>query len=115
MGSPGESMKAFISRCSTYITRADEIDNISEIPWAVPFLVGKIYGNLNPWDRKILKSGAGKSEDINELSEKADELLAISEEVVGSLHQVCQQGIYQNQPRHAGEYPRSKGQGGWNN
>ena len=110
--SPGESMKAFISRCTTYITRADEIDNISESPWAIPFLVEKIYGNLNPWDRKILKSGAGKSEDINELSEKADELLAISEEVVGSVHQVGQQGKYQKHPRHVGEYPNPRG---WNN
>ena len=114
--SPGESMSAFISRCSTHITRADEIDSISDSPWAIPFLVEKIYANLNPWDRKILKSGAGKSEDIHELSEKADELLGISEEVVGSLHQEGPLSAYQEQPWRGRGYasPRgNRGRAGW--
>ena len=113
--SPGESMRAFISRCSTYITRADEIDNITDSPWAVPFLVEKIYGNLNPWDRKILKSGAGKSDDIHELTEKADELLAMSEDVVGSLHQEGHHGVYQGQVRQDWGPPRPRGKEGWRN
>ena len=84
---PGESMRSFISRCNQYIMRADEIDNIAESPWANSFVVEKIFANLAPWDRKILKSTVGKSEEVQMLCEKADELLALSEDVVGSLHQ----------------------------
>ena len=60
---PGESMRAFISRCNQYVMRADEIDDITKSTWATPFLVEKIYTNLSPLDKKILKNGAGDSED----------------------------------------------------
>ena len=95
---PGESMKNFVNRCSLYIVRADDIKNINESQWAIPFLVEKIYTNLNSWDRKILKSGAGKSEDIHELSERADKLLGMGEEVVGSTHTETYNRGWHNQP-----------------
>ena len=94
---PGESMRSFISRCNEYITRADEIDNVEESTWAGPFVVEKIYANLNIGDRKVLKGSMGKSEDVQALCEKADELLAISEDVVGSLD-TCPRRGWQSQP-----------------
>ena len=81
---PGESMRAFVGRCNEYIMRADELDTIEDSPWANPFIVEKIYANLSPLDGKILKNGAGKSQDVNLLTEKADELLARSEDTVGA-------------------------------
>ena len=84
---PGESMRAFISRCNVYITRADEIDNVADSAWANPFVVEKIYANLSHLDRKFLKNSMGKSEDVQKLCEKADELLSMSEDVVGSCSQ----------------------------
>ena len=89
---PGESMRSFISRCSMYIMRADEINDVAESPWANSLILEKIYANLSPWDRKILKKAAGMSEDVQLLCEKADELLALSEEVVGSLNQETMAG-----------------------
>ena len=82
---PGESMRAFVSRCNVYITRADDIDNVADSTWANPFIVEKIYANLSPLDRKLLKNSMGKSDDVQKLCEKADELLSMSEEVVASF------------------------------
>ena len=104
-------MRNFVSRCSLYIVRADDINNINESPWAIPFLVEKIYANLNSWDRKILKSGAGKSEDIQELSEKADELLGMSEDVVGSLNPTLDPPPTTNHPAPRADY--QTGGRGW--
>ena len=92
---PGESMRAFVSRCNQYVMRADEIDNVEDSPWAKPFIVEKIYANLNPWDRKILRGGVGKSVQL--LCEKADELLALNEDVVGSIHCEIAEGPWHSQ------------------
>ena len=81
----GESMHSFVSRCNQYIKRAEDIDSVDESPWANPFIVEKIFANLNNTDRKILKISAGKTEDVKILCSKADELLLMSEDVVGSL------------------------------
>ena len=78
-------MRAFVSRCNVYITRADDIDNVADSTWANPFVVEKIYANLSPLDRKLLKNSMGKSDDVQKLCEKADELLSMSEEVVASF------------------------------
>ena len=82
----GESMHSFVSRCNQYIKRADDIESVDESPWAGPFIVEKIYANLNAIDRKILKISAGMTEDVQILCSKADELLLMSEDVVGSLN-----------------------------
>ena len=71
----GESMRSFISRCSMYIMRADEINDVAESPWANSLILEKIYANLSPWDRKILKKAAGMSEDVQLLCEKADKYI----------------------------------------
>ena len=84
---PGESMRAFVGRCNQYVRRADEIDDASKSLWANSFIVEKIYANLTPLDRKILKNGAGDSEDVQLLATKADDLLAGSEDIVGSINQ----------------------------
>ena len=108
---PGESMRAFISRCNVYITRADEIDNVADSTWANPFVVEKIYANLSHLDRKFLKNSMGKSEDVQQLCEKADELLSMSEEVVGSCDQNESGKIWQmpppTTPAHPQQYPHT--------
>ena len=80
----GESMHSFVSRCNQYVKRADDIETVDESTWANPFIVEKIYANLNPIDRKILKIST-ETEDVQTLCSKADELLLVSEDVVGSL------------------------------
>ena len=81
---PGESMRAFVGRCNEYIMRADELEAIEDSPWAIPFIVEKIYANLSSFDRKILKSGAGDCKNVQYLAMKADELLAEGEDIVGA-------------------------------
>ena len=39
--STGESMRAFVSRCGVYVTRADEIENVEDSAWATPFIIEK--------------------------------------------------------------------------
>ena len=95
---PGESMRAFISRCSQYIVRSDEVDDIADSPWAAPFLIEKVYANLKHSDMKILRCTIGKTEDIQLLCTKADELISLSEEVVGALGQEGQARGCQSQP-----------------
>ena len=64
----------------------------------------KVYANLNHNDKKILRCTIGKSEDIQLLCTKADELISLSEEVVGALGQERQERSWQSQP------PRKYGQ-----
>ena len=65
--------------------------------------MAKIYGNLNSWDRKILKNSVGKSEDTSTLARKADELLG--DEFIGALQQKENKG-YLDQPviNHSGYF-----------
>ena len=84
---PGESMRSFLSRISQYVCRSDEIDDVSESPWANPFIIEKIYANLNPYDRKILKCTSGDEEDVQLLCTKADELIMVNEDIVGAIGQ----------------------------
>ena len=113
---PGETMKAFISRCNQYVARADEIDNGEDSLWAKPFIIEKIYTNLNASDRKLLKAIMGKSEDVQLLNAKADELISLSEDVVGSLSQYPQTRGWQSQPPRY-QFPnngnRRGNYGGW--
>ena len=95
---PGESMRSFVSRLGQYVSRADEIDDIAESQWANPFIIEKIYTNLGPHDRKILKCTSGKEEDIQLLCTKADELIMISEDIVGAIGQEPQNRGWQSQP-----------------
>ena len=100
----GESMHSFVSRCNQYIKRAEDIDSVDESPWANPFIVEKIFANLNNTDRKILKISAGKTEDVKILCSKADELLLMSEDVVGSLDWERTNKRWQGQrPKYGGE------------
>ena len=94
---PGESMRSFVSRLGQYVSRADEIDDIAESQWANPFIIEKIYTNLGPHDRKILKCTSGKEEDIQLLCSKADELILMNEGMVGAIGLEPQNRRWQSQ------------------
>ena len=95
-------MRAFVSRCSEYIRRADEIEDISDSPWAIPFMMEKIYANVNPIDRKILRSGETPHDDVQTLCEKADKILGIDGDVIGAVEDRIGTRKFKSQP------PRSK-------
>ena len=92
---PDETMRAFIDRCNIHVMRADEIDNASKSQWATVFMVEKVYTNLNPLDRKVLKAKMGKSQDVDALCKKADEILAMGDDVVAAFVYSHHQGRWE--------------------
>ena len=99
------------------------MDNVAESPWANSLIIEKIYSNLAPWDRKMLKITVGKSEEVRLLCKKADELLALNEDVVGSLNQEGVDRPWNSQTRptvvdarnNRQYYPQSRGHNGRQN
>ena len=113
--SPGESMNSFVTRCNQYVQRADETVDISESPWANSFIVEKIYSSMESFDRKLLKSYAGESKDIQMLCKKADELITMGQVAIRSCHYEIKETSWDDhKANHSGQWPyRDKARRHW--
>jgi hypothetical protein len=81
---PGESMSDYINRERTYLSRFSE--NIVLDPLAREILKEKVFSNLKPNDRKMLRTAVDKDCSLDVLVQKADMLLnEASEAVIGVI------------------------------
>ena len=89
---PGEPMSIFVYRLKQYVEKMNDSKHSGDHSWCKSLMVQKIYENLNTFDAKLLRGINGKSEDIEVLCKKADDLIVVSEEAIRSCYYRYQYG-----------------------
>lgn len=83
---PGESIRAFVIRCTGYILNAEDASSIEKILWAETYLMEKVLQSVSELDRKILQSH-GQQDNLESLLQMTDDVVTLDDEFIGNINQ----------------------------